>query len=189
MIVYEKIVKAAADAVLMEPDSALSDGPGMITPGIFRQIRHSHVIVADMTGENTCVGYELAFAHTLARCTVLLVRGDGKLPFDLRDMNRIKYDHEDAASIKKAKDDLVAHVREFAKTGWASANNPIFHAAFAPPDAASINQHEYLGFLSGIAPQSPEPFAKNLFSTCLGLGDLTSPTPLAEPPSVWRTKK
>ncbi len=188
-IVYERIVKAAADAVGMEHDSALSDGPGMITPGIFRQIRHSHVIVADMTGENTCVGYELAFAHTLARCTVLLVKGDGKLPFDLRDMNRIKYDHENAASIRKAKDDLIGHLREFGKTGWASANNPIFHAAFAPPDAASINQYEnYFGLLSGFAPPS-SPFAKNPPSTGLESGDLGSPTPFDEPPSFWRMKK
>jgi hypothetical protein len=138
-IVYEKIVVPAAAGVGLESSNALSDGPGMITPGIFRQIRHSHVIVADVTGENTCVGYELAFAHLLARCTVVLVKGDGKLPFDLRDMNRIKYDHEDPASVRKAKEELKEHLREFAKIGWTTANNPIFHAAFAPPEAAPID--------------------------------------------------
>ncbi len=76
--VYEEIVVPAAKTVGMEPDSALSDGPGMITPGIFRLIRHAQVIVADITGENTCVGYELAFAHSPCCCTVLVITGSGK---------------------------------------------------------------------------------------------------------------
>ena len=68
----------------------------MITSNIFRSIRHSQVVVADMTGDNTCVGYELAFAHSLARCTVLMVREGYKIPFDLKDMNHIKFDPDDA---------------------------------------------------------------------------------------------
>jgi hypothetical protein len=138
--VYEEIVVPAAKTVGMEPDSALSDGPGMITPGIFRLIRHAQVIVADITGENTCVGYELAFAHSLARCTVLVIKGSGKIPFDLRDMNCIEFDHEDAGIMKQAKTELVNHLLECSRTGWISANNPIFHAAFAPPEVGRLDE-------------------------------------------------
>jgi hypothetical protein len=134
---YEDIVQPIATEVGMDAQSALADSTGMITPNIFRSIRHSQVIVADMTGDNTCVGYELAFAHSLARCTVLMIRDNYKIPFDLRDMNHIKFDPDNATSMKDAKEQLKTHLKEFSKMGWVSANNPLFHAAYAPPGGCS----------------------------------------------------
>jgi hypothetical protein len=141
---YEDIVQPAAVAVGMDPQSALADSSGMITPNIFRSIRHSQVIVADMTGDNTCVGYELAFAHSLARCTVLMLRDRYKIPFDLKDMNHIKFDPYDAASMRQAKEQMKSHLKDFSKMGWVSANNPLFHAAYAPPEDARIHVDEGL---------------------------------------------
>lgn len=137
--VYEEIVKPAAKSVGMDAETALADSPGMITSGIFRQIRHAQVIVADMTGDNTCVGYELAFAHSLARCTVLVIKDGYRIPFDLRDMNHIKFDHEDPGAMRTARNELVAQLRKCSEMGWVSANNPIFHAAYAPPEAARLD--------------------------------------------------
>jgi hypothetical protein len=148
--IFDKIITPATRELGLDAVDAMADGPGMITSAIFKKIRHAHVIVADMTGENTNVGYELAFAHVLAKCTVLLVKGDGKLPFDVRDMNRIKFDPDNPSSLRSAATDLAKHIRHFATTGWVSASNPIFHAAYAPPDAALVEPPQ--NALAALAP-------------------------------------
>jgi len=176
--VFEKIVKPAAKDVGMDATNASADGPCMITSKIFTDIRNAHVIVADMTGENTSVGYELAFAHFLAKCTVLLVKGEGKLPFDLRDMNRIKFETEDSSSLKRAAIDLAKHMRDFAEQGWVSASNPIFHAAYAPPEATPVNH--YQNALAAIAKPISPPSANVLPS------QLVPPTPPSQPPTNAR---
>lgn len=62
------------------------------------------------------------------------------IPFDLRDMNHIKFDHDDKESMRAAKDQLKDHLRAFSKMGWVSANDPIFRAAYAPPEDARIHE-------------------------------------------------
>jgi hypothetical protein len=153
---YEKIVMPAATAAGMEALNALADCPGNITTEIFKKIRHAHVVVADITGDNTCVGYELAYAHSLARCTVLLIKGN-KSPFDLKDMNRIKCDHDDPASIRTAKEELINQLGECRKVGWISANNPIFQAAYPLPAAEAINHYQNaLSALANLAGPPPK---------------------------------
>jgi hypothetical protein len=155
--IFEKIVSPAAKELGMEAKDAVADTPGMITSAIFKMIRHAHVIVADMTGENTNVGYELAFAHFLGKCTVPLIKGGGKLPFDIKDMSRIPFDPDDSSSLRSAAIDLQKYIREFAKAGWVSASNPIFHAAYAPPDIPLVEPYQNafsaaLGSMSGANP-------------------------------------
>jgi hypothetical protein len=133
--VFQSIVNAGALSVGMNASRALAEAPGLITPNIFKRIRHSHVVVADVTGENTNVGYELAFAHLMARPTILLVQGGGKIPYDIEDMNTIRYELTDSG-IREATEGLVAHFRKCAQSNWLSVDNPVFHIAFAPPEAS-----------------------------------------------------
>jgi hypothetical protein len=58
---------------------------------IQRQIRQSDVVVADMTGRNANVFYEIGYALALERQTILICRKGEVIPFDLQAMNHISY--------------------------------------------------------------------------------------------------
>jgi hypothetical protein len=58
--------------------------PGQITTQILRGILDATVIVADLTGLNANVFYELAFAQSFGKPTVLLIDRAETLPFDTR---------------------------------------------------------------------------------------------------------
>ena len=57
--------------------------PGTITLHVVRQLLRADVVVADLTGTNPNVMYELALRHAMKRPVVLLMSDGEKLPFDI----------------------------------------------------------------------------------------------------------
>lgn len=51
---------------------------------IFNQIAKADVIVADMTGRNANVFYEVGYAHALGKVVLLVTRDSNDIPFDLK---------------------------------------------------------------------------------------------------------
>jgi hypothetical protein len=51
---------------------------------IFNQINKADVIVADMTGRNANVFYEVGYAHALGKVVLLLTQDANDIPFDLK---------------------------------------------------------------------------------------------------------
>jgi hypothetical protein len=78
-----------------------------ILEDVVSSIAESDLIVADLTGSNPNVYYELGLAHALGKRVVLLTQSIEELPFDLRSYRVIAYDTH-FASIQKAKDELAA---------------------------------------------------------------------------------
>ena len=64
---------------------------GEIIDEIREAIRTYDVILADTTGANPNVCYEVGFAHALDRPTILICQTGEKLPFDLRGTNHLMY--------------------------------------------------------------------------------------------------
>lgn len=62
---------------------------------IWKSICEARLIVADLSGLNPNVMYELGIAHTLGKETVLIYQrgGDVKFPFDLTHIRRIEYEN------------------------------------------------------------------------------------------------
>src|SRR5260370_389127 len=58
-------------------------GEGMLER-IFNQISQADVIVADMTGRNPNVFYEVGYAHALGKTVILLTQDSKDIPFDLK---------------------------------------------------------------------------------------------------------
>jgi len=58
---------------------------------IIHSIAHSNLIIADLTGSNPNVYYELGIAHGLRRPVVLLTQEISELPFDLKSYRVIVY--------------------------------------------------------------------------------------------------
>ena len=60
---------------------------------IWRAIGAAQFIIADVTGRNPNVFYELGIAHTLGKDVILITQDSGDIPFDLTHLRHIQYDY------------------------------------------------------------------------------------------------
>jgi hypothetical protein len=67
------------------------DYHGTILERIYNQIDKADFIVADMTGQNPNVFYEVGYAHALGKPTVLITQKAEDIPFDLKSYPHIVY--------------------------------------------------------------------------------------------------
>ena len=79
---------------------------------IFEAIVTSDLIVADLTGSNANVFYELGFAHAARKPVILLTQIIDDVPFDLQAYRLIQYDTY-FTEIGKAKQALTDHAKKF----------------------------------------------------------------------------
>lgn len=83
--IYKFGIKGAADdvgAYAERVDEQIFSGG--ILDRIFNQISKADVIVADMTGRNPNVFYEVGYAHALGKVVLLLTQNTDDIPFDLK---------------------------------------------------------------------------------------------------------
>jgi hypothetical protein len=91
--VYELGIKASVEALGWEcqrADEIIHNRDIMCQ--VCQGIRQARLVIADLTGQNANVFYELGMAHALEKDVILLSQDVGDVPFDLRPMNIIAYD-------------------------------------------------------------------------------------------------
>jgi len=78
-----------------------------IIQDVWKSICEARLVVADLSGLNPNVMYELGIAHTLGKETVLIYQrgGDVEFPFDLMHIRRIEYENT-APGGRQLEDDL-----------------------------------------------------------------------------------
>ena len=64
----------------------------MIVQDVWLSIRKARVVVADLSGGNPNVLYEVGLAHAIGKPTVFLTRNEEDVPFDLRALRYLYYD-------------------------------------------------------------------------------------------------
>lgn len=70
---------------------------------IYRQIDLADIIIADMTGQNPNVFYEVGYAHAKGKLCIHLTNGSDDIPFDLKHKRHIVYE----GSINRLKERLI----------------------------------------------------------------------------------
>ncbi len=93
--VYEKGIKPACDAAnayCERLDEQIFQET--IISRIYNQIAKADIIVADMSGLNPNVFYEVGYAHALAREVILLTNNADDIPYDLKHYPHIVYQGE-----------------------------------------------------------------------------------------------
>ena len=70
---------------------------------IYRQIEYADIIIADMSGQNPNVFYEVGYAHAKEKLCVLLTSDSNDIPFDLKHRRHIVY----GGSINLLKDRII----------------------------------------------------------------------------------
>src|SRR2546425_2296145 len=76
--------------------------PGVITVQIVQRVFEADLVVADLTGRNPNVYYELAIRHATQKPAVHLIAGGEDLPFDVQEMRVVPYDLTNPDSIEEA---------------------------------------------------------------------------------------
>ena len=90
---YEDLYCPAIRAAGLEPKRA-DDlyRPSTIINDIWSYTQTAKLILADLTGKNPNVFYELGLAHALAKPAILIAESINDVPFDLRSLRVIVYD-------------------------------------------------------------------------------------------------
>jgi hypothetical protein len=90
---YERVIRPAIEDVGLE--SVRGDEiytQQSIVQDIWRAIRRARVMVAELSGRNPNVMYEIGMAHAIGKPIVLLTRDQEDVPFDLRALRYLYYD-------------------------------------------------------------------------------------------------
>jgi hypothetical protein len=85
--------------------------PGMITSQIIERLVYDDLVIADLTGSNANVLYELAVRHTLRKPCIQIMANGERLPFDIGQNRTIFFDYKNLSSTEKLKEDLKAQIK------------------------------------------------------------------------------
>ncbi len=90
---YEAIYSPAIKAAGLEPHKA-NDlyRPSAIVSDIWQYTKKAKIILADLSGKNPNVFYELGLAHAIAKPAILVTESLDDVPYDLRALRIIEYD-------------------------------------------------------------------------------------------------
>jgi hypothetical protein len=107
--VWEHVLRPAVTA--LGDDCKRADdffSPGPILNDVLKSIREADYLIADLTGKNANVFYELGIAHTLGKPVILLTQQLNDVPFDLRYQRLIAYEDSAGGAAK-----LMATLQRF----------------------------------------------------------------------------
>jgi hypothetical protein len=84
--IYDGIIVPAVEDVGLEPYRADLDlTPGAITSKMLAELLNARAVIADLTGRNPNVFYELGVTHSFVRPLVSIADSSKSLPFDAKD--------------------------------------------------------------------------------------------------------
>lgn len=102
--VFEEVIVPACTAFGVDTTRAdMISRTGEIPEQIFRQLRDVPVVIADLTGANPNVMYELGLRHTTGKVTIQIGE-KGRLPFDVASIRTIMFKRTEAGLVQARKD-------------------------------------------------------------------------------------
>jgi hypothetical protein len=95
--------------------------PGRITSQIIKLLMDADLVIADLTGGNPNVYYELSLRHALGKPVIHTALAGTPLPFDVRDNRTIFYTMHSRAA-EQAREDLASQIRRVHQEGYKPMN-------------------------------------------------------------------
>lgn len=89
--------------------------PGLITPQIIQHLVDDPLVIADLTGHNPNVFYELAVRHAVRKAVVQIIQAGERIPFDVAGTRTIEFDHRDLDSVAHCHQEMVRQIRTVEK--------------------------------------------------------------------------
>jgi len=100
--------------------------PGLITNQVISHVLESPLVVADLSGANPNVFYELAIRHAIRKPLIQLIQQGETLPFDVHGMRTIPVDVD--VGIASAAKDEVKRQAEYLEANPDNIDSPIGNA-------------------------------------------------------------
>lgn len=85
--------------------------PGLITSQVINHLLNDGLVIADLTGRNPNVFYELAVRHMVRKPVVQIIEEGDVIPFDVAQSRTIHVDHRDLDSAARCREELVKQIR------------------------------------------------------------------------------
>ncbi|GAB5457025.1 MAG: hypothetical protein Hens3KO_00550 [Henriciella sp.] len=126
---------------------------------IYRQIQSADFVIADMTGKNPNVFYEVGYAHAKGKRCSLLTQDAGDIPFDLKHHRHIVY----GDSIQVLRESLETELKWQLQQTAEAKHQPI--AVDIKQPTGRLDRHDYIDigkveltieFSNGTEKKSPE---------------------------------
>ncbi len=109
---FNHIIEPACDKFNFDPIRADKIATsGLITNKIIKNLRDAEIVIADLTGHNPNVFYELGVRHALNKQVILIKHEKDRRPFDVQQINIIDYKSlDDPEEMQKLKNKLIQHI-------------------------------------------------------------------------------
>jgi len=145
--IFNFIVVPTVEAVGLEPYRAdLDFTPGPITPKFLSELLAARLIIADLTGHNPNVFYELGIAHSFARPLISIVDSVKSLPFDTKDERVIELGEYPSEGLTYAQG-------EQAKAGLQESLKVVLADGYVPP--SPLRNVAASASIDRLAPENP----------------------------------
>lgn len=132
-VLYKEVIASVISDVAMTPiraDEIYGSQPLM--ERIWKGIQEAEIVIADLTGRDPNVLYELGLAHVIWKTVVLLAQEDNDIPVDLREYAHIKYSTQGMG--------ILQLTRELKKTLQAIRPEPKTEAGLYPLPGGGVEQ-------------------------------------------------
>jgi hypothetical protein len=80
---------------------------GLITSHIINMIIESPLVIADLTGANPNVFYELAIRHAVNKPYIQIIQKGEDIPFDIKGIRTVYIDHTNLEDVENAKKEIT----------------------------------------------------------------------------------
>lgn len=117
--------------------------PGIITRQIVEQLIAAPLVIADLTGSNPNVFYELGVRHSVRKPVIHLAEMGTKIPFDVGGMRTFFYDLTNPSQIRKSLKELVESIRAI-QSATVRAESPVSLAARTVLDGSQTSYNREL---------------------------------------------
>lgn len=124
-LLFEKIIWPVTKELNYSPIRGdRVDEAGTITLQIIDLLVESPLVIADLTGHNASVFYELAVRHTIQKPCILMMKYGEKIPIYVKPARIIFYDLENPTKVEEAKKSLINQIKNMDNAKYCN-DNPI----------------------------------------------------------------
>ncbi len=109
--VFKYIISPAVDKFGYKPLRADQIAEtGLITSQVIQHVIDDPLVIADLTGHNPNVFYELAIRHAIRKPFVQIIHPNEEIPFDVAGIRTVRLDYRDLESVDAAKKEIIKHI-------------------------------------------------------------------------------
>ncbi len=101
--------------------------PGIITNQVIDCVIDSPLAIADLTGHNPNVFFELAIRYATKKPAVQIIEKGERIPFDIASMRTISIDIHDLDNVEESKSEIINQIKTIEEIGE-EIDNPVSNA-------------------------------------------------------------